>query len=76
MKQYPALISDVSLLRKKLPAGLHDRLSTGQQIRGAALVEGNSLRATARMTAGARMTIEELLRDLGTVCAIYQDGPR
>ncbi len=39
----------------------------------AALVEGNSLRATARMTGVARMTIEKLLVDLGTACARFQD---
>ena len=39
----------------------------------AALVEGNSLRATARMTGVARMTVEKLLRDLGSACARYQD---
>jgi IS1 family transposase len=39
----------------------------------AALVEGNSLRATARMTGVARMTIEKLLVDLGTACAKMQD---
>ena len=39
----------------------------------AALVEGNSLRATARMTDVSRMTVEKLMRDLGTVCAEYQD---
>ena len=39
----------------------------------AALVEGNSLRGTARMTGVARMTVEKLLRDLGTACAEYQD---
>jgi IS1 family transposase len=39
----------------------------------AALVEGNSLRGTARMTGVARMTIEKLLRDLGIACAEYQD---
>ena len=33
------------------------------------LVEGNSLRATARITGVARMTVEKLLRDLGTACA-------
>jgi IS1 family transposase len=37
-----------------------------------ALVEGNSLRATARMTGVARMTVEKLLRDL-SVCTRYQD---
>ena len=35
------------------------------------LVEGNSLRATARITGVARMTIEKLLRDLGPACAEY-----
>lgn len=39
----------------------------------AALVEGNSLRATARMTGVARMTIEKLLRALGSACARYQN---
>ena len=39
----------------------------------AALVEGNSLRATARITGVARMTVEKLLRDLGAACAQYQD---
>src|SRR5437588_1649883 len=39
----------------------------------AALSEGNSLRATARMTGVARNTISKLLLDLGTVCSIYQD---
>jgi IS1 family transposase len=40
----------------------------------AALVEGNSLRGTARMTGVARMTIEKLLRDLGASCAAYHDA--
>ena len=39
----------------------------------AALVEGNGLRATARMTGVSRATVEKLLRDLGHVCAMYQD---
>jgi IS1 family transposase len=38
-----------------------------------ALVEGNSLRGTARMTGVARMTIEKLLRDLGAACAEYHN---
>ena len=38
------------------------------------LVEGNSLRATARITGFARMTIEKLLRDLGTACAIHHNA--
>mgnify|MGYP001615307084 FL=1 len=49
-----------------------NKLSTKERARiVAALVEGNSLRATARMTGSARMTIEKLLRDLGTACAEY-----
>lgn len=39
----------------------------------AALVEGNSLRGTARITGIARMTIEKLLRELGTACEGYHD---
>lgn len=39
-----------------------------------ALVEGNSLRATARMTGVARMTIEKLVRDLGAACMAYHDA--
>jgi IS1 family transposase len=37
------------------------------------LVEGNSLRGTARITDVARMTIEKLLRDLGSACARHHD---
>lgn len=40
----------------------------------AALVEGNSLRGTARLTGVARMTIEKLLRDIGAACAEYHDA--
>lgn len=40
----------------------------------AALVEGNSLRATSRMTDVARMTVEKLLRDLGAACAKFHDA--
>jgi IS1 family transposase len=39
----------------------------------AALVEGNSIRATVRMTGVAKNTVAKLLFDLGTVCSIYQD---
>lgn len=38
-----------------------------------ALVEGNSLRATSRMTGVARMTVEKLLRDLGAACEAFHD---
>lgn len=39
----------------------------------AALVEGNSIRATVRMTGVAKNTVVKLLVDLGTVCSVYQD---
>lgn len=39
----------------------------------AALVEGNSIRATVRMTGVAKNTIVNLLVDLGDACARYQD---
>ena len=38
-----------------------------------ALVEGNSIRATCRMTGVAKNTIIKLLVDLGRACAEYQD---
>jgi IS1 family transposase len=37
------------------------------------LVEGNSIRSTARMTGAARNTITTLLVDLGRACSAYQD---
>lgn len=40
----------------------------------AVLVEGNSLRATARITGVARMTIEKLLRDLGAACETFHNA--
>lgn len=52
-----------------------NRLSTEKraQIIGC-LVEGNSIRATVRMTGAAKNTIVKLLSDLGEACAEYQDG--
>jgi lambda repressor-like predicted transcriptional regulator len=52
-----------------------NRLSTEKraQIIGS-LVEGNSIRATVRMTGAAKNTITKLLADLGEACADYQDG--
>ena len=52
-----------------------NKLSTAERARiVSCLVEGNSLRATARITGFARMTIEKLLRDLGAACAAYHDA--
>lgn len=55
--------------------GNMNRLSTKKraQIIGC-LVEGNSIRATVRMTGAAKNTITKLLVDLGEACAEYQDG--
>ena len=39
----------------------------------AALVEGNSIRATVRMTGIAKNTVVKLLCDLGRACSDYQD---
>jgi len=39
----------------------------------AAIVEGNSLRATSRMTGASKVTILNLLADLGKACSEYQD---
>ena len=40
----------------------------------ASLVEGNSIRATVRMTGAAKNTIVKLLCDVGQACLDYQDG--
>ena len=39
----------------------------------AALVEGNSIRATVRMTGVAKNTVTKLLADVGEACSAYQD---
>lgn len=51
-----------------------NRLSTEQraQIIGC-LVEGNSIRATVRITGAAKNTITKLVVDLGIACSAYQD---
>ena len=51
-----------------------NRLTTEKraQIVGS-LVEGNSIRATVRMTGAAKNTVVKLLVDLGAACADYQD---
>lgn len=38
------------------------------------LVDGNSIRATSRITGASKNTITKLLVDLGTVCKEYQDS--
>jgi IS1 family transposase len=50
------------------------RLSTAQRSQVvSALVEGNSIRSTCRMTGIAKGTVLSLLADLGKVCADYHD---
>lgn len=52
-----------------------NRLSTDRRCAVvAALVEGDSIRATARMTGVSKPTILKLITDLGPLCTDYQDG--
>ena len=51
-----------------------NRLSREQRIQVvAALVEGNSIRSTVRMTGVAKNTVVKLLVELGEACGEYQD---
>lgn len=51
-----------------------NKLSKEEKVRVVAcLVEGNSLRATVRMTGIHRTTIQNLLLELGAACSAYQD---
>src|SRR5882724_10606300 len=51
-----------------------NRLSTRERAKiVACLVEGNSIRATCRMTGASKNTVTKLLVDLGTACSDYQD---
>jgi transposase len=38
-----------------------------------ALVEGNSIRSTVRMTGASKNTVVKLLADIGEACEAYQD---
>lgn len=51
-----------------------NKLTTEERVRVvSALIEGNSVRAIARMTGTDRKTILRLLADLGRACSIFQD---
>lgn len=51
-----------------------NRLSTAERVRVVpALVEGNSIRATVRMTGTARNTVSKLLVELGAACDRFQN---
>ncbi len=50
-----------------------NKLTTDERVRVlSALVEGNSIRATCRMTGVARNTVTKLLEEIGCACAEYQ----
>lgn len=50
-----------------------NRLSEAQRVQViSALVEGNSIRATVRMTGVAKDTVIKLLAEVGEACADYQ----
>ncbi len=52
-----------------------NRLSIADRVRIAScLVEGNSIRATCRMTGAAKGTVLKLLAELGEACAAYHHG--
>jgi IS1 family transposase len=52
-----------------------NRLNTAKRSQiVAALVEGNSIRATVRMTGAAKNTVTKLLVDLGAACAEFADN--
>jgi IS1 family transposase len=58
--------------------GTHNRAMNKLDIKArarilACLVEGNSIRATVRMTGAAKNTVVKLLADVGAACAAYQD---
>lgn len=53
-----------------------NRLSIQQRVQVInALVEGNSIRATCRMTDTAKGTVLRLLAEVGTACAARSPGP-
>ena len=52
-----------------------NRLSTARRVAVVkALVEGNSIRSTVRLTGVAKHTIQKLILDLGAACAAYMDA--
>jgi IS1 family transposase len=51
-----------------------NKLSSEQRVRVInCLVEGNSIRATVRLTGVAKNTVVKLLADVGRACSVYQD---
>lgn len=60
--------------RSSIIVSIMNRLKTAQQVAVVkALVEGNSIRATVRLTGVAKNTIQKLVLDLGVAVTEYQD---
>jgi IS1 family transposase len=67
-------ISIVGLLARKVKKLSMNTLSREQKVRViSGLVEGNSIRATVRMTGASKNAIQRLLAAIGSVCEQYQD---
>src|SRR5687768_2848784 len=67
-------ISRLLMLERSSIMNSMNTLSTAERTRiVAALVEGNSIRATCRMTGAAKNTVLKLLCDLGAACSVYSD---
>jgi len=61
------------LMRSGIKFTTANVVSTAKRVRiVSALVESNSLRATARMASVSRNTVNKILLDLGTACAAFQ----
>src|SRR5205823_4256662 len=61
-------------LKQKVHYACMNRLSIADRARIlGCLVEGNSLRATARMVDVSLNTVLKFVRDLGAACSIYQN---
>ena len=61
-------------VRSSMIASEMNRLPTEMRVQVvASLVEGNSIRATCRMTGVAKNTVVKLLTELGEACQRYQD---
>jgi IS1 family transposase len=70
-KSFAFMLDRSSILRHIVAM---NKLTTEEKIRVVAcLVEGNSLRATTRMTGTHRGAIQKLLVELGKACSEYQD---
>jgi hypothetical protein len=63
----------ITPVRSSIKLNMAKVLSTAQRVQiVSALVEGNSLRATARMAGVSGNTVNKLLLDLGAACAAQQ----